>query len=307
MIGVREKEKVMRGRSWLMILLGLCLLTACRTEQESGEESLYSESQQDSKAEESEDPGMTSEPESSQKSEAAMHTFAVEEKQILPEIFENLLAAGYGESLQEWVQLAEEVDLSRYEWLSQIPNPGERCFAIEGYIMPGEYELPEKAEPREVLDILLRGWDERMTPELRGEIDASGYSLDEILNMASIVEWESAYGTDAYIKPNVASVILNRLRLGMKLQMDTSIYYLKEVKKSGAKDTKPYQDAYDTYKCAALPAGPICSPGAAAIDGVLHAPDTKYLFFVWKVSTGEYFFAETWEGHKENLKKAGIS
>ncbi len=292
------------------ILFGLLLVAtaaaavACAVpaEESRTQESMSAVSEPESRAE-TESGIEESEPE---ESEERTQTVTVESGELTAAVFEKLTAAGYASEASEWMDLEAAVNADGYRWLSQVTNREERCFFTEGYIMPGEYEIPEEATPAQVLDQLLRGWEERLPQELQNRLEESPFSMDEVLTMASIVEWESAYGTDPTIKPNIAAVIRNRLQQGMPLQMDTSWFYLQALREIGLKDPAPYEEAYDTYTCPALPPGPICNPGLDAVRAVLEAPETKNLFFVWKVETGEYFFAETYEGHLKNIEKAGI-
>lgn len=282
----------------LMAIAAAAVACAEPAEESQTEESVYVSAETESRAELEE-----SEPEESEK---RTQMLTVNSGELTAAVFEKLTAAGYASESAEWLDLESALTADGYRWLSQVTNRGERCFFTEGYIMPGQYEIPEDAAPAEVLDQLLRGWEERLPQELQSRLEESPFSMDEVLTIASIVEWESAYGTDPTIKPNIAAVIQNRLKQGMPLQMDTSWFYLQALQEIGLRDPAPYEEAYDTYTCPALPPGPICNPGLEAVRAVLEAPETENLFFVYQVKTGEYFFAETYEEHLKNIEKAGI-
>lgn len=119
----------------------------------------------------------------------------------------------------------------------------------------------------------------------------------EIYTMASIVEEETNKQKD---KGLIASVYINRISKGMKLEADPTVKYamrnfaLKRILHGHLKFPSPY----NTYQNTGLPPGPICTPSPQTIDAVLDAPATKYIFFVAKPSFDGYSnFAETYAQH----------
>ena len=129
-------------------------------------------------------------------------------------------------------------------------------------------------------------------------------SKEELLTLASIVEKETGVAQE---RPQVASVFLNRLKLGMKLQSDPTIIY-GIVGGKGKLDralTRADIDAvtpYNTYQIPALPPGPIANPGRAALEAVLNPAATQYLYFVAD-GTGGHAFAATLDEHNANVQK----
>ncbi len=123
----------------------------------------------------------------------------------------------------------------------------------------------------------------------------------QAVTLASVVERETALPAE---RPLVAAVYLNRLRLGMKLQADPTVAY----GASGGATldhilTRADLDAdtpYNTYRLPGLPPGPICSPGLASLDAVLHPAPTDALYFVAD-GTGGHAFARTLEQHQANV------
>ncbi len=126
---------------------------------------------------------------------------------------------------------------------------------------------------------------------------------EEAIILASIVEKETAAADE---RPMVASVFINRLNKGMKLESDpTAVYGITKGTALGHKPTAQDVDAnnpYNTYIIPALPPGPICNPGPKAIEAVLHPAASEYLFFVAS-GTGGHNFAATYKEHVENIKK----
>ena len=120
--------------------------------------------------------------------------------------------------------------------------------------------------------------------------------------LASIVEEETTKKED---KPKIASVYLNRLSAGMHLAADPTVKFalrrfdLKRVYEKYLLVESPY----NTYRNAGLPPGPICTPSMETLDAVLHAPETKYFYFVAKPDFSGYSnFAETFPEHMKNAK-----
>ena len=103
----------------------------------------------------------------------------------------------------------------------------------------------------------------------------------------------------------------NRLKAGMPLQLDCTKVYLdycaKDYVDLNAHPWEEYTAHNNTYKCAALPATPICNPGMTAVKAALNPADSTALFFCANKTTGAYYYADTYEEHLENCKKAGVS
>ena len=232
--------------------------------------------------------------------------FEVRPGAYLLEILQDLVDLGWGESSMELLQMleAKQQNMEKYELWSRIPNLEERAFAAEGYIAPGIYEWEETSSIDEVLDILLISWDRFITEEMIHQAMLQGYTMDEVLIMASIVEWESSFDPYNIVKKEVAAVVRNRIESETPLQMDVTIFYLQEALEP-YKDPQLYEEAYDTYIRSTLPAGPIGSPSLDSIVAVLMPADTQDLFFVYD-EEGNYYFAEDYDQHLINCDLAGI-
>lgn len=292
----------------ILILLG-SLLSGCRnqkatqTEQEESmiQSSIPAEDEMDSQSEKEESEESE---EASSQSEETERELVVENGDYLIEILQKLVDLGWGDSVEQLLNRLDEMDRSQFRVWSQISNAKERAFIAEGYIAPGTYYWPESASLEEVLGQLLGSWDLLLDETMEAEANRQGYTIDEILIMASIVEWESSVDPYQIVKPDVAAVVRNRVESETALQMDVTIFYLQDAL-APYRDAEQFEASYDTYLRSTLPAGPIGSPSLESVQAVLTPADTKNLFFVYD-EEGNYYFAEDYDQHLLNCQLAGI-
>ena len=176
-------------------------------------------------------------------------------------------------------------------------------YPLEGSLAPDSYDVFSGGNRDEVLAqmmsaqaaILAEAWANR----------ADGLPIDtpeEALVLASIVEKETGIAEE---RQKVASVFVNRLKSGMKLQTDPTVIYGvtkgqgvlgRGLRQSELRSNTPF----NTYVINGLPPTPIANPGRAAIDAALNPEDTSYIFFVAD-GTGGHAFAETLDEHNRNV------
>ena len=229
-------------------------------------------------------------------------TLSFAEGRTLTEIFEFLDEYEVAD-FDELMETAATYDYSYYPLIAKIPSDPNRCFLLEGYLFPSTYEFYTNSKPQDAIGKFLRGGKANITEQMMAQAASLGYTMDEVLTVASIVEKE---GSNPDEMSKIAAVIYNRLEAGMKLQMDSSIYYIeRHVKPYLTGDINRYNSYYNTYKCSALPAGPICNPGLKTINAALNPADVDYLYFAHD-ENANYYYAETYEEHLENLELAGI-
>ena len=168
---------------------------------------------------------------------------------------------------------------------------------LEGFLFPETYLVTRTTPARAVVDMMVAQFRRNFTPEMREKARALGLTLEQAVTLASIVEKESGLPREG---PAIASVYLNRLKRGMRLQADpTVIYALKrEGKWSGTLHRSDYghDSPYNTYLYAGLPPGPICNPGSNALKSAVSPAKTDYLYFVADASGG-HTFTRTFEEH----------
>lgn len=226
----------------------------------------------------------------------------ITEGMTLTQIFKKLEANGVC-SFDDLMKTAESYDYSYYPLIAARPS-NTRAFKLEGYLFPNTYDFYKNEKPQDAIGRFLRVGEKYITSQDRAKARAMGYSMDQILTVASIIEKEGANPNEV---KKIAAVIYNRLEAGMQLQMDSGIYYIeRSVKPYISGDVNRYNSLYNMYKCKGLPAGPICNPGARTINAALDPADVNYLYFCHD-SSAKYYYADTYEEHLENLKKAGIA
>ena len=163
---------------------------------------------------------------------------------------------------------------------------------LEGYLFPDTYEFYVGGNAATALGKMLKNFDAKLTPELREKVEASEYSLDEILVIASLIEKE----TDGHDRANISSVIYNRLHKSGEtnylLQIDAAqIYGL------GDRFNPPLTKAqleidtpYNTHIHQGLPPAPIANPGMESIEAALEPADTGYFFYALGKDGAHHFF-----------------
>lgn len=178
-----------------------------------------------------------------------------------------------------------------YRFMKYLPKGPTR---LEGFLYPNTYEVPVDATAHEVVDIMLKGFDHAVGDKYYKEAEKQGKTLYDVIVVASIVEREASKKDE---KPKVSSVIYNRLKIDMPLQMDSIISYIhKEDKIRATYSDIAVDSPYNPYTNKGLPPGPICSPGVDAIEAALHPAETKYLYFVARPKLdGTNVYSETYE------------
>ena len=181
---------------------------------------------------------------------------------------------------------------------------------LEGYLFPETYLFPKYITTTEVVEILRSTFDEKIPDELKVKASEMGLTFQEVMILASLVEREAKYEVD---RPKIARVLLNRLDIGMALQVDATIQYaLGSVACAGqvgqdcnwwpvVTDTK-FKSPYNTYLTNELPPAPICNPGQSVIEAVLTAPDHDYMYYLAEPS-GKTHYAKTKAEHDANIEE----
>lgn len=191
-----------------------------------------------------------------------------------------------------------------YDFFTAIEDNNKRYLKLEGYLFPDTYDFYVGADSNYVIKKFLDNFESKWTPEYQARADKLGYTCDEIITIASIIQKEAANVEQMKL---VSSVIHNRLSNGTRfpaLECDSTGLYITNYVEPvvGQVAALVYSNYYDTYSVKGLPPGPICNPGMDAIKAALYPEETNYYFFAHDKS-GKIYMAETLDGHNVNLAK----
>jgi UPF0755 protein len=177
---------------------------------------------------------------------------------------------------------------------------GTRTRSLEGCLFPSTYLIPTDDTPAGDARILVDQFRRELPADAAAQAKALGRSLPEVVTIASIVEREGKLDQD---RPLIASVIYNRLRLGMPLEVDASIEYVfAEHHDVITKRDLQIDSPYNTYRHTGLPPTPIANPGKASLDVAFHPAHSDYLYYIAK-SDGHSVFAKTLAEHNANVNR----
>jgi UPF0755 protein len=172
--------------------------------------------------------------------------------------------------------------------------------SLEGFLFPDTYLMTKPVTAEALLKRLTGHFREVWAGLDPAALEAGRMTEREIMTLASIVEKETGAPAE---RPLIAGVFLNRLRKGMPLQSDpTIIYGLPNFDGNLHKSDILHPHPYNTYAHAGLPPGPICNPGKASIDAVLHPATTDALYFVAK-GDGTHQFSATFAEHSAAVQR----
>ena len=200
--------------------------------------------------------------------------------------------------------------LQNHDFSAKFPflkNAQSGKYKLEGYLFPATYSIDPNATEVEIIEAMLTRYSEVYTEDYRAKAKSLGYTDNQVMIVASLIERETKIDSD---RAKVASVIYNRLKKDMPLQIDATVIYA--FKLAGVNKTSlTYEDLgidspYNTYKNYGLPAGPIGNPGKAAIEAALNPENTDYYYYVLSAKLdGSHDFASTYEEFEELSKAYG--
>ena len=171
----------------------------------------------------------------------------------------------------------------------------------EGRLYPDTYLVPKTFTDIELLDLMLKTFDEKVTVPYQKEIAQDKLSLDEIIILASILEREA---NDEESMKMVSGILRNRLDIKMPLQADASIEYVldKKLSELSPADLKEIDSPYNTYLNLGLPPTAIGNPGLKAILAALRPAQTDYLYYLTD-KEGNFHYAKTYAEHLKNINR----
>lgn len=193
--------------------------------------------------------------------------------------------------------------IEKYEFLDDSILNEEYHVKLEGYLYPDSYYVYRDTNAKDITIRLLDGFN-RIYTQLKDEINASEYSVHELVTFASVVQFESGNPDDM---PIIASVFDNRFKIGMKMESSVTVCYAlyDQFKNFQDCESNPQIDSpYNTYLNTGLPIGPVNNPSLEAMRAVLHPADTEYYYFISDVYGDHKLIpAKTYEEHLANVHK----
>jgi UPF0755 protein len=181
-----------------------------------------------------------------------------------------------------------------------IEKLGIEAPTLEGYLFPDTYIFYKEEKAENVIKKMVSSLFTVLDSSKIWKIQSMDLTTHEIITIASMIEREAMTDRE---KPIIASVIYNRLKKNMPLQIDaTVIYTLGKHKRRVLYEDLKIKSAYNTYRNTGLPPGPIASPGYQSIISALHPAKTDYLYYV-ATGKGDHIFSRTYKEHLEAKKK----
>ena len=246
-------------------------------------------------------------------------TVQITEGMNVLEIAEKLKKEKVISDVQAFLEVCKSDDFDEtYDFLKAIKNKDKRYYKLEGYLFPDTYDFYVNEDPHSVVSKLLNNFDNRIcgtkdrylsnskSTTVEELIKGSGYSMDEIVTIASIVQAEAANKDDMFV---ISSIIHNRLKNGVEmgvaqLNCDCTVYYpYREQKDVPASIKDTFKSRYNTFNFNGLPPGPICNPSLDAILAAIAPKDTNYYYFCHSITDdgSTPYYATTLSEHEYNL------
>ena len=197
------------------------------------------------------------------------------------------------------------IDSTEFMQLSYDPtflrNLGIKSSSLEGYLLPESYYFFKDISAKNVIRKLVNEMNKFFDEGKRKRAEQLGFSMNEILTLASIIEAETARDSELKI---VSGVYHNRLKRGMLLQADPTVQYLIRNRKRSIVLLKDLEikSPFNTYQNVGLPPSPINNPGKEAIIAALYPEENNYYYFVAD-GTGGHKFASTHSQHLKNVSE----
>lgn len=164
---------------------------------------------------------------------------------------------------------------------------------LEGFLFPKTYDVTDDESARDVVVTMLDQFGIETGSLEWGRAQAYGLTRYDILIIASLVEREAKVPEE---RPVIASVIYNRLKAGMKLQICATVHYaLGDWSHELSYSDLEVESPYNTYIVSGLPPGPICNPGFESIRAALYPEQTEYLYYILTSTDGHHSFTDDYE------------
>lgn len=205
----------------------------------------------------------------------------------------------------EFIEYAKPENFTEYSFIQMIPEERrDDTYALQGYLFPDTYFVYVDSSPEDIIKRMLDNFQVQVTDEIIEQAESLGYTLDELITFASIVEKESGAGEYA----RVAAVFTNRFDAGMNMEACSTVIYALALQNEtrnnsfevSIQDTQ-IDSPYNTYINSGLPIGPISNPGLAAIKAVIEPDEddirNNMLYFTLDPETNTHAFNSSYAQH----------
>lgn len=200
--------------------------------------------------------------------------------------------------------------IKKYSFITKNIKNRELYYPLEGYLFPDTYNFTSKSvSVKEIFNAMIDNFDKHIKKHEKA-IKKSGYNVNQIITMASVVELE---GIDKSSRKDIAGVFYNRLNNHMSLGSDVTSYYgvkkdmTSDITQSELDDNNPYNTRLSSM-AGKLPVGPICNPSESSIEAALKPSKHDYLYFVAD-KNGKVYLTKNYETHNKviaDLKNKGL-
>jgi UPF0755 protein len=170
---------------------------------------------------------------------------------------------------------------------------------VIGRLFPNTYSVYWTTSPQSFFKRILGEFNKSVIKSHQKQIEQLGRSVDEIVTLASIIEWEARNNEE---KRAISGLYWNRLNRGMRLQADPTVNFAVGERRRLLYEDYQVDHPYNTYQYRGLPPGPITNPNLASIRAALYPEEHEYLYMV-ATPKGEHAFSKTFEEHKQKSAK----
>jgi UPF0755 protein len=170
---------------------------------------------------------------------------------------------------------------------------------VIGRLFPNTYSVYWTTSPQSFVERVLSEFNKAVVESYQKQLQQLDRSVDEIVTLASIIEWEARNGEE---KRAISGLYWNRLNRGMRLQADPTVNFAVGERRRLLYEDYQVDHPYNTYLYRGLPPGPITNPDLASIRAALYPKDHEFLYMV-ATPDGEHAFSKTFEEHKRKSAK----
>jgi len=218
--------------------------------------------------------------------------------------YEVVVPEGYNLYQIGWTLSGTPLISEPHEFIDLVKNKiyvhslGIEADTLEGYLFPDTYYLPKGIKLEDIPKKMVQRYKAVFTDSKRNRAKELGFTEQQIITLASIVEKEAKVDSERSL---ISAVYHNRLKQGMKLQADpTAVYGTKAWITKITKEDLKRRSPYNTYLRKGLPPGPIANPGEGAILAALYPEQVDYIFFVAQ-GDGSHYFSKDFHAHEKAI------